>query len=109
MPYLSSFERQAMEEVVNRFDKYLELVKYLSSVERQAMEEGLVKGLAKGREEGQAEALQKTVLRQGKLHIGKPNKQIVAAVEAITDVDRLERLTEKILQAAKWQDLLATP
>ena len=85
---------------------------YLSSFERQAMEEGLAKGLAKGREEGreegQAEALQKTVLRLGKLRIGKPSKQTVRALEAITDIDRLERLTERILQAASWQELLDT-
>ena len=74
---------------------------YLSSFERLAKEEG--------RAEAQAEALQKTVLRLGKLRIGKPSKQIVSAVGAITDVDRLERLTEKILQATTWQELLDTP
>ena len=78
---------------------------FLSSFEHQAKEEGR----AEGRVEAQAETLQKTVLRQGKLRIGKPSKQVVVAVEAITDVDRLERLTEKILQATTWQELLDTP
>ena len=34
---------------------------------------------------------------------------VVGAIEAITDIDRLELLTEKILKAATWQELLDTP
>ena len=74
---------------------------YLSSIERLAKEEG--------REEGRAEALQKTVLRLGGRRFGQPNNEITAAVAAITDVDRLERLTEQLLQASNWQELLETP
>ena len=85
---------------INRFEEERHMP-YLSSIERLAMEEGLAKG--------EANALQKTVLRLGKPRIGKPSKQVVRAIEAITDRERLERLTEKVLQAATWQELLDTP
>ena len=70
---------------------------YLSSIERLA------------KEEGRAEALQKTVLRLGGRRFGEPGKEIAVDVAAITDVDRLERLTEQLLQASNWEELLETP
>ena len=56
----------------------------------------------------QAEIMQKTVFRWA-VCIGEPNERTVAAVKAIADVDLLERLTEEILQATTWQELLDTP
>ena len=51
----------------------------------------------------------KTVLRLGGRRFGQPSNEMAAAVAEITDVDRLERLTEQLLQAGSWQELLETP
>ncbi len=64
-------------------------------------------------EEGQA--LGKTaeartiLLRQGRKRFGPPEEPTVAALEGITDLERLERMSERLLDVAGWQELLATP
>ncbi len=69
---------------------------YVSSFERLAKEEARV------------EALQKTVLRQGQHRFGEPAEEVVTAVTAISDVDRLERLTVQLLDVGTWRELLDT-
>jgi predicted transposase YdaD len=59
--------------------------------------------------EGQALALQKTLLRQGRHQFGPPSEAIQNAITAITDLERLERMTERLLVVSTWQELLETP
>ena len=68
--------------------------------------------LKRGRDEGLQEGLQeearRLLLRQGTRRFGTPDAGIIAAVEAIHDVDRLESLTDRIFDATAgdWNDLL---
>jgi hypothetical protein len=59
--------------------------------------------------EGAAEGIQRVLLRQGRKRLGEPDESVQAALKAITDVDRLERMSERLLEVRTWQDLLATP
>ncbi len=65
--------------------------------------------LEEGRAEGRVEALQKTVLRLARRRFGEPDVQTVTSVTTIHDVDRLERLTDQLLNVSSWQELLDTP
>jgi hypothetical protein len=69
----------------------------------------LREGREEGRKEGQAEGIQQVLLRQGRKRFGPPDEAVQAAVRAITDADRLGRLSERLLDVNSWQDLLATP
>lgn len=60
-------------------------------------------------EEGEIDAVQRVLLRQGQRRCGKPDEATIAAVKEIRDLDRLERLADAILDASSWQELLATP
>ncbi len=76
------------------------------SVTYQAIvEEGREKGLIEGRVEGRVEAL----LRLGRIRWGDPKEAQRQDLERIVDIDRLERMTERLLQAGSWQELLETP
>ncbi len=78
----------------------------------QAMKEsttyqGIVEeGREEGREQGRIEEARKIILRQGKKKFGKANAAITAALEGTADLERLERLSDRLLTAASWQDLL---
>ncbi len=65
--------------------------------------------LEEGRQEGEVRHAQRTLLRQGRQKFGPPVAADEAALLAITDLDRLDRMTDRILQAADWNDLLGTP
>jgi predicted transposase YdaD len=69
--------------------------------------------LDEGREEGRAQGAlreaQKLLLRQGGRKFGKPEPAVEAAIQAIGDLDRLERMSDRLLDVTTWQDLLATP
>jgi len=51
----------------------------------------------------------KFLIRLGEKRFGPPPEQVTAAVEKIEDMDRLERLCDRLLNATGWDDLLTTP
>jgi hypothetical protein len=60
-------------------------------------------------EQGAIAELQKMLLGQGRKRLGEPNEDVKAALKAITDLDRLERLGDQVIDASTWQELLETP
>ncbi len=56
-----------------------------------------------------ARAARRILLRIGGKHLGQPDEAILAMIEAVTDVERLETLTEQAAEAESWQQLLAPP
>ena len=55
-----------------------------------------------------ADEAKRILLRMGTKRLGPPDAHIRAAIEAIMDVDRLEQLTERLLDVSGWDDLLVT-
>ncbi len=71
--------------------------------------EGRIEGRTEGRIEGRIEALQKTLLRLGRQQFHNPPSEAVqAAIQAIQDEGRLERMTDRLLTVSSWQELLET-
>jgi len=66
-------------------------------------------GMAKGRVEGRVEAEAETILRLGTKRFGAPPADIEVAIQEIRDSERLDRIIDRILDAADWQDLVSTP
>jgi predicted transposase YdaD len=60
-------------------------------------------------EEGEAIAFRKVVLSRGRRRWGEPDAATRSALEALTDVQRLEALSERVDTVSGWQELLATP
>jgi hypothetical protein len=58
---------------------------------------------------GRREALKKIILLLGHRLLGKPNAQVRAALDSITDLEQLEQLSVQLLDAPSWQHLLALP
>jgi hypothetical protein len=68
----------------------------------------LNKGLDKGLTQGRAEEAQKLLLRLAAKRFGPTPADAEAVILAISDIDRLERMVERVSDAAGWGDLLAT-
>jgi len=68
--------------------------------------------LDEGREEGQVQGAlreaRKILLRQGRRKFGAAGPEVEATIEAIGDLDRLERMSERLLDVTTWPDLLAS-
>lgn len=62
-------------------------------------------------EEGEETKAKAIVLRQGQKRFGPPEESIAARLAGITDLDRLDRLIDRLFEATatSWQDLLDTP
>ena len=69
----------------------------------------LEEGRQEGRREGQVRHAQGVLARQGRQRFGAPRKAVEAALLAITDLERLDRMIDRVLQAADWNDLLSMP
>jgi hypothetical protein len=70
---------------------------------------GEARGRAEGEARGRIEAARSLILRFGAKRFGSPTSTIELALLAISDRERLERISDRILEAADWNDLLATP
>jgi hypothetical protein len=66
-----------------------------------------------GREEaekpGEIKGARKLLIRQGRVRFGRLDKATRAAIEAIDDLERLERPGKRLLSASSWSDLLSEP
>ncbi len=56
---------------------------------------------------GRTEEARKLLLRLGGKRFGAPDAQSRTALEAITSLEALEQLAERLLEAESWQELLA--
>ena len=64
--------------------------------------------LDEGREEGALRQSRKLLLLIGESKLGAPEPGVEAALQAIDDIARLERMSKRLLTSTSWQDLLAT-
>jgi predicted transposase YdaD len=65
--------------------------------------------LGEGRAEGRAEEAKRILKRLGCRRFGKHEPLIEAAIDAIADLDRLEQLSDRVLEVTGWEELLAQP
>ncbi len=63
--------------------------------------------LAKGRAEAALAGEKRFLLIQGRKRFGEPDAATVAAIEAITSVEELDALAERLLEVGSWQEWLA--
>ena len=59
-------------------------------------------------DEGREKQTKRLILLLGRPHFGPADAQTEAALQAISDMDRLERIIQRVEQAADWHDLLST-
>ncbi len=69
----------------------------------------LEEGESIGARTGALAEARKILLRQGRVRFGMPETRVTAALGRITNVERLEELGERLLQAASWEELLGLP
>ena len=69
-----------------------------SSTYQAIVEEGVVRG--------RVEAMRSTLLRLGRQRFGPPTESAQSAIQAIDNLEKLEQLTERLLTASSWQELL---
>lgn len=77
--------------------------------ESSAFQAILAEGEAEGEAKWRTEQTKKILIRLGRDRFGEPTPEITETIEAITDLERLERLTDRVLGVATWDDLPADP
>ena len=87
-----------------------QLLRGVTSMEDSVTYQAIIgEGRAKGKAEGKAEEARVILLRQGKRKFGRPDRGTSQPLKAIQDLERLERLLDRILEASSWRDLLSSP
>ena len=78
----------------------------IRGIEESSVYQGI---FAKGRAEGgQIEEARRYLLDLGRKRLGEPGDNVLGQVAAIDDLDRLNRLLDRILDATTWEELLAS-
>ena len=65
--------------------------------------------IKQGFAKGEAAEARKILLRQGRKRFGEPAESTRDELSAIADLERLERLADRVIDAVSWDDLLSTP
>lgn len=68
---------------------------------------GRAEGRTEGRTEGEHRAGIKFLMKLGTKRFGPPDSVVLARIEAMTDLERIEVLIERVLDVASWEELLA--
>jgi hypothetical protein len=63
--------------------------------------------LKRGEAKGERRTLIRTILEQGGLKFGEPGEDRQAAIQQLTDHERLRELSRRIITATTWDELLA--
>jgi hypothetical protein len=66
----------------------------------------LEEGEARGEKKFRTDEARRILLRLGSRRFGAPDAATQAAVEAITFLERLEQMADRILEVESWQELL---
>lgn len=83
------------------------LLKGIQTMEDSVTYQAIVeKGRVKGRLEGRLEEARSTLIRLGTARFGAASEEVRERVEAMTDLEGLERLLVRVLIAASWEDLM---
>lgn len=91
------YERAQADNLLSGVMQMEESVTYQAILER---------GQQKGLQQGALTELRKVLLLQGEAKFGAPSGATTAAINAISDIVRLESLAARILTASSWDDLL---
>ena len=82
-----------------------------SSTYQAILAEGEAKGKAEGKAEGEAEGAlkeaRKLLLALGSQRFGAPSAAVRDTLAGIATLQRLERLSERLLDVESWDELLA--
>ena len=60
-------------------------------------------------DEGRMDEVKKLILKLGPKWMGAPGESARAALDGITDLERLERMAGRLGDVQRWEDLLAVP
>jgi hypothetical protein len=60
-------------------------------------------------DEGREEHAKATILRLGRKRFGQPDEPFLTLLNGMSDLERLDRLLDRMLDATSWRDLLETP
>ena len=81
-----------------------------SATYQAILAKGNAKGKAEGKAEGEAEGgakeARRLVIRTGTRRCGLPNERILAALEQIDSIERLEELHDRAMEAKTWDEVL---
>jgi Domain of unknown function (DUF4351) len=80
-----------------------------SDTYQMIVEKGIEKGLAKGLAKGRIQQAKRVLLLLGQKRFGKFTPADRKTLMAIKSLDRLEQLSEQLLDVDTWKELLAAP
>jgi len=78
-----------------------------SSTIRAFIEEGRRKGLEEAREEGRAMEARRIIQLLGAIRFGEAGDAVVSRLDAISNLEKLEQLVERLFTVSSWDELLS--
>ena len=100
------FPRELSSQLLRGVRGMKESVTYMEIFE-EGEAKGEARGEAKGEAKGEVKGERNLILRLGRKRFGEPDAVTVAALEAITSVERLGQMAERLLEVENWTDLMA--
>lgn len=71
------------------------------------LEDGRAEGRAEGELVGRLEEARRLLRQLGERRFGQPTPAVITVLDGLVDLERVERATLRLLDAASWEDALA--
>jgi predicted transposase YdaD len=85
------------------------LVMKESTTYQWIIEQGMKEGMKEGVKEGALKEARNMILMVGDAHLGKPSAAVKKLINEISDLERLHRMSKRLLKVETWQELLESP
>jgi hypothetical protein len=89
-------------------DRRREIDRMGTTIAQSLIEEGRQEGRQEGRAEGALTHARRTIVRLGRRRLSAPDETTLAAINSLSDLDRLDRMTERLDEVQSWEELLRT-
>jgi predicted transposase YdaD len=98
------------ERVKELTEEITTMILGIPGIEESSVYQGiLAKGEARGEAKGRVEDARAILIRHGTKKFGPPNEQARAQIAALSDLDRLHDLVDRVLDVASWDELFGSP
>ena len=101
-------ERQSWRNIVANLETDADRRKEIDRMAITIEQSIYLEGRLEGRQEGRQEESRRLLLKFGKKRFGPPSEAVVLQLEGIDDLDRLDRMSERLDSVGSWEDLSET-
>ena len=102
-----NLERQAWGGLADELETNADVRKEIQAMTTTIAQEMMREGEARGEARAEVKVRRSILLRLARRKFGPPSEDVLADLDSLTDIDRLDRMTDRLEEFSSWDDMIA--